>query len=278
MGLKINGIPVAGLGLPGKQGEIGPKGEPGEPGKSAYQAALDGGYQGTEQEFNEFLATMKSSVNADWSQNDETAGDYIKNRTHWVENPTAEIFVNNNIENTGSEVYRYEFIHPFKYDDIGKTYTVVYGDDEYQLQLADMSGDGFQLYNEDPYLSLQFYPELLEIWVEPENPVVDKYEVAVYDGSAAGEIVHPLDPKFVTSISETNKGLEQKFWRGTKEEFDAVETKDENTMYIITDEDSESGSGSGLPEFTEEDEGKILRIVGGEVAWATIANAEEASF
>ena len=74
MGLKINGIPVAGLGLPGK---------------SAYQAALDGGYQGTEQEFNEFLATMKSSVNADWSQNDETAPDYIKNRTHWVENPTA---------------------------------------------------------------------------------------------------------------------------------------------------------------------------------------------
>lgn len=68
MGLKINGIPVAGLGLPGK---------------SAYQSAVDGGYQGTEQEFNEFLATMKSSVNADWSQNDETQADYIKNRTHY---------------------------------------------------------------------------------------------------------------------------------------------------------------------------------------------------
>lgn len=42
MGLKINGIPVAGLGLPGR---------------SAYQIAQDGGYQGSEAEFAELLAT-----------------------------------------------------------------------------------------------------------------------------------------------------------------------------------------------------------------------------
>ena len=41
MGLKINGIPVAGVG---------------KPGKSAYQSAVDGGFLGTEEEFNRQLA------------------------------------------------------------------------------------------------------------------------------------------------------------------------------------------------------------------------------
>ena len=38
-------------------------------------------------------------------------------------------------------------------------------------------------------------------------------------------------------IIEQNKGEEQKFWRGTQEEFDAIATKDDATMYIITDGD-----------------------------------------
>ena len=38
------------------------------------------------------------------------------------------------------------------------------------------------------------------------------------------------------SVVEQNKGLEQKFWRGSTSEYEALEEKDENTMYIITDE------------------------------------------
>ena len=37
-------------------------------------------------------------------------------------------------------------------------------------------------------------------------------------------------------VIEQNKRLEQKFWRGTKAEFNAIETKSDDTMYIITDE------------------------------------------
>ena len=40
----------------------------------------------------------------------------------------------------------------------------------------------------------------------------------------------------VGSVIEQNKGLEQKFWRGTKAEFNAIETKSDDTMYIIIDE------------------------------------------
>ena len=38
-------------------------------------------------------------------------------------------------------------------------------------------------------------------------------------------------------VIEQNKRLEQKFWRGTKAEFNAVETKSNDTMYIIVDDD-----------------------------------------
>lgn len=38
-------------------------------------------------------------------------------------------------------------------------------------------------------------------------------------------------------VLETNKGLQQKFWRGTKEEYDALTEKDEATMYIVVDDD-----------------------------------------
>lgn len=40
-----------------------------------------------------------------------------------------------------------------------------------------------------------------------------------------------------TAILETNSGLEQKFWRGTQAEYNTIATKDDNTMYIIVDDE-----------------------------------------
>lgn len=48
MAIVVNGKKVAGLGLPGK---------------SAYQAAVDGGFTGSEQEFNQSLASI-GDINA----------------------------------------------------------------------------------------------------------------------------------------------------------------------------------------------------------------------
>ena len=47
MAIVVNGKKVAGLGLPGK---------------SAYQAAVDGGFTGNEQEFNESLAKRNIAI------------------------------------------------------------------------------------------------------------------------------------------------------------------------------------------------------------------------
>lgn len=61
MAIVVNGKKVAAVGLPGKDGAPGADGKDGAPGKSAYQAAKEKGYTGTEEEFNTALAGMQSA-------------------------------------------------------------------------------------------------------------------------------------------------------------------------------------------------------------------------
>lgn len=61
MAIVVNGKKVAGVGLPGKDGAPGADGKDGAPGKSAYQAAKEKGYTGTEEEFNTALAGMQGA-------------------------------------------------------------------------------------------------------------------------------------------------------------------------------------------------------------------------
>ena len=63
-------VKIAGVGVPGKDGA------PGADGKSAYQAAVDGGYGGTEKEFNGMLANAatKNYVDAEAAKKLSLAG------------------------------------------------------------------------------------------------------------------------------------------------------------------------------------------------------------
>jgi hypothetical protein len=45
-------------GNPGPEGPEGPKGEPGIPGKSAFEIAAEGGFEGTETEYNDLLINV----------------------------------------------------------------------------------------------------------------------------------------------------------------------------------------------------------------------------
>lgn len=45
-------------GIPGKDGNTGPSGPAGADGKSPYQVAVDGGWTGTEDDFNAALANV----------------------------------------------------------------------------------------------------------------------------------------------------------------------------------------------------------------------------
>ena len=64
-------------GATGSAGTDGINGSNGTDGKSAYQSALDGGFTGTESEFNTKLATAEANVQSDWSQADTASDDYI---------------------------------------------------------------------------------------------------------------------------------------------------------------------------------------------------------
>ena len=46
----------------------------------------------------------------------------------------------------------------------------------------------------------------------------------------------PLNAAQVMAVKEINKGLDQKFWRGTKAEYDAIEEKDDSVLYLVTDQ------------------------------------------
>ena len=104
-----------------RNGQRGEKGLQGADGKSAYEIALENGFVGSETEWLESLRgetgpgvpdggtagqllgktesgtawidPPQSGVQPDWSQNDETQPDYVRNRTHYTETTIAEVLL-----------------------------------------------------------------------------------------------------------------------------------------------------------------------------------------
>ena len=46
----------------------------------------------------------------------------------------------------------------------------------------------------------------------------------------------PLNTAQALAVKELNNGLDQKFWRGTKAEYDVIEEKDDSILYLVTDQ------------------------------------------
>lgn len=63
-----------------------------------------------------------------------------------------------------------------------------------------------------------------------------KEQIYAAIAEATGHTPTPVDEAFITKIKDQNTGKDVKFWVGTNAEYNAVETKDEDTIYIITDE------------------------------------------
>lgn len=104
-----------------RNGRRGEKGLQGADGKSAYEIALENGFVGSETEWLESLRgetgpgvpdggtagqllgktesgtawidPPQSGVQPDWSQNDETQPDYVRNRTHYTETAIVEVLL-----------------------------------------------------------------------------------------------------------------------------------------------------------------------------------------
>lgn len=84
-------------------------------------------------------------------------------------------------------------------------------------------------------------------------------------------------------IKEINANQEQKFWRGTKAEYDALTTKDDTVLYIVTDDDGGAVSGnsdifvavygetSAADIYAAQQDGKAVFCVNGGVVAALIS-------
>lgn len=51
-----------------------------------------------------------------------------------------------------------------------------------------------------------------------------------------GEVPEGVDEAFITKLKELNKGGNASIWIGTNTEYNMLETKDQNTLYVITDD------------------------------------------
>ena len=73
----------------------------------------------------------------------------------------------------------------------------------------------------------------------------ETYNALLAKGSIKPEDLCIIEKPSVNFVKETNKNLDQRFWRGTKSEYDAIATKSADTMYIVVDDNGSGGEGEG---------------------------------
>jgi hypothetical protein len=155
--------------------------------------------------------TGGSSVQPDWNQNDETAADYVKNRTHYEEGSQTVIEWDGNTEGRDSigtgagTFYKVSDLTPDKTDILGGTFTVVYNGTTEVVEIGES--------NIDVVDNGLFITGCVIVIVESETIVYDDTEIifpstgmyfAVLDNNArissityGSTTIHPLDEKFI---------------------------------------------------------------------------------
>lgn len=85
-------------------------------------------------------------------------------------------------------------------------------------------------------------------------------------------VIKDVDAGFITKIQEMNENKSIKLWIGTMAQFNALENKDENTLYIFSDDPTISEIGAKFDEIDE----TINNILDGTTAVPKSINAENA--
>lgn len=132
-----------------------------------------------------------SSIQSDWSVNDETDPAYVKGRTHYIEVGVEEILPLQEIENTGAEKYSIPYISEDVHD--RTLVTVLYNGVEYDMYAGYSQGlEMYLITGLDVPCEINTYDGASYL-VPFVQPTVDTITISVY---RKNETVHPLDPKF----------------------------------------------------------------------------------
>lgn len=138
----------------------------------------------------------KTDIGVDWNQNDETAPDYIKNRTHWAENNAIAILPEQTVET--SSYVRLEGLTEALQE--GKTYAVVFNGVTYECVAWKNSSDviligngdicgGAGLGGDEPFSCDYSYENFYLNIIEPGT-----YTISI---SRLESIYHHIDRKFL---------------------------------------------------------------------------------
>lgn len=107
-------------------------------------------------------------------------------------------------------------------------------------------------------------------------PAMTKEQIISAIAEATGKTPTSIDDAFVTKIREMNASANLKFWVGTTYQFSALETKEENTLYIITDDDTVV-SIEQMSEQISAIEQNLSKIIDGTIKVKNATNATNAT-
>lgn len=159
-----------------------------------------------------FMKTILSAVQAwtkgkikdsaaDWNQNDSSADNYVKNRTHWEEENTTVFADNVKLTFVSGDSNVSWIDTPFSLNIVeGQTYTVIWDGIEYVLEAYD--DDGIILGNHYIWCNNSYSEEnanppfvINSSWIGIYNPSAE--ETHTVSISTSQTVVHTIDPKYL---------------------------------------------------------------------------------
>lgn len=154
--------------------------------------------------YNALIQKIKG-FRGNWNQNDSTADDYIKGRTHYSEFDNLECYSNNAL--TVSEGYA-DINLPAPLVE-GQEYTVIFNGIEYNLKARYYTDWECGVLGNADYLSgsdgidtdvpfgIEFYDSYAYAWFYSDDGT---YNISIFQNNA--EIIHKLDKKYLPNTSE----------------------------------------------------------------------------
>ena len=185
------------------------------------------------------IPNTTQQVQSDWSQNDQTATDYVKNRTHWVDQVREMITDVTTIEGESPIAYDYE--NGLKTDYNGKSFTITWDGVDYDCAVNVKYGMSSYYYCGNGSL----YSSSLSDTGEPFCFYISKGAPKIYYASGTSHIykiigdyvdnVHQLDEKYIPdTIARTENVPENPVKDIEAVGQDFVYTNDDGMSHLVT--------------------------------------------
>ena len=166
-------------------------------------------------------------VQADWNENDETSKAYVKNRTHWIEKETKEIYPEMVLTPVApDEPTAAIVIAPTNMPSVGDTAVIMWNGTEYTCAGVMFSEDGETTagvmfgnagamlpdaaVTNEPFLMAVFTPEYAaNMGAYAMCLILDGSESVTFSASGTMETIHKIDHRFIgTKYAQPEWGIE----------------------------------------------------------------------